>query len=528
MSVLRAILTRSARTLVPALAAAATIAAPFARAVSIVHTNDVMGELEPCGCRNNPQGGLSRKTNFMRGLPDRELIQLDAGDLLFSTDVVPELLAGQTGIQAGFLLRAHELSGLDAAVPGEKDFALGYPAFEKLRKKSAVRFLAANLRKKNGAPAFEGHVVLTRKAADGKPFRVAVIGLVGDQLKWPKELKATSPVAAAKAELARVAKSGPDLVIALTHQGLEKDEALARAVPGIDFIIGGHTQSFLQKPVQIGKTWIFQSSFRNQYVGVIPATRDFQPDSYRLVGLDAGYDSPAQAPSKIDELVREFKLAVAEHNSREETRLAAAATVGPGGASAKHFQTFPRCAECHLKQFDFWRKTPHARAYQTLFEKDQHKNKECLSCHTVGLGEAGGFSDVNRLTEITPPGEDKPKALLADELNSYLKAMHGAKSLKDEVRVRPADSAQPLRQSLGALTRAWTPVQCENCHQPGGDHPFSTGYSRKVESAACLKCHTADRAPEWYSKATGKADESVIQGKRPLITCPAGEADPED
>src|SRR5262249_49529813 len=157
---------------------------------------------------------------------------------------------------------------------------------------------------------------------------------------------------------------------------------LAKKVPGIDLVIGGHTQSFFQTPVKAGPATIYQSSFRNQYVGVIQLPP--QDSSYKLIGLDAGYDSAVQAPGAMDDLVKEFKTSSAELNSRGEVF----SRVNKGEpAHVAKYQTFARCAECHLKQFDFWRKTAHANALSPLMDKDQFLNKECLTCHTVGLGD---------------------------------------------------------------------------------------------------------------------------------------------
>jgi hypothetical protein len=71
-----------------ALASVASALAPE-RAATIVHSNDVYAEIEPCGCRNHPQGGMARKANYLKRLADKSVLQLDAGDLLFSTLPVP-------------------------------------------------------------------------------------------------------------------------------------------------------------------------------------------------------------------------------------------------------------------------------------------------------------------------------------------------------------------------------------------------------------------------------------------------------
>jgi hypothetical protein len=291
---------------------------------------------------------------------------------------------------------------------------------------------------------------------------------------------------------------------------------LAQSVPGIDIIVGGHSQTFLQEPRKVGSTIIYQSSFRNQYVGLVPLRKPFTGEGHQLTGLDAGFDSPAgQGPTAMEQLVKDFKASVAELNEKE----AAAIPVTP--VSRAKFHTFPKCAECHVKQFDFWRKTDHAKALAPLVEAQQFRNKECLSCHTVGLGDPEGFGDVTRLAE-RKFDDDKTRAIATEDLAQYLQALHEAKDLKTPVKLERADAQPlPLRESLNAVNRAWSPVQCENCHQPGFDHPFSGQYVKTVADTSCLKCHTAERAPQWYSG--GKLDPEVFAEKRKQVTCPAGE-----
>lgn len=43
------------------------------------------------------------------------------------------------------------------------------------------------------------------------------------------------------------------------------------------------------------------------------------------------------------------------------------------------------------KVYDKWFETAHAHSYQTLVDKGEEKNEQCLVCHTTGLGKPGGF-----------------------------------------------------------------------------------------------------------------------------------------
>jgi hypothetical protein len=240
-------------------------------------------------------------------------------------------------------------------------------------------------------------------------------------------------------------------------------------------------------------------------------------------------------------------------NSQEDAATASKLEASGAYSSGVKYQTFPRCAECHYKQFNFWRKTKHAQALEPLIDKQQTKNKECLTCHTLGLGDSQGFSNVNVLAEyislkapakdsskegdaekspVAASGEDaKPQPMAIEDLSFFLKAMADKKSGHDSVKLIHSDpdgKSLPMQEAMHSLVKAWTPVQCENCHKPGKDHPLSDGYSKKVETDTCLQCHTAERAPDWYS-SQGKPKMDLILEKRKLVSCPAGDtSDSED
>ena len=67
--------------------------------------------------------------------------------------------------------------------------------------------------------------------------------------------------------------------------------------------------------------------------------------------------------------------------------LVAAASIGlAAGVSGEDTKLIgsERCGGCHTEQYEIWKQSPHARAYQVL---DQHERKDarCYGCHTTGL-----------------------------------------------------------------------------------------------------------------------------------------------
>lgn len=58
-----------------------------------------------------------------------------------------------------------------------------------------------------------------------------------------------------------------DIIVLLSHLGLSLDRRLAKEVPGIDLILGGHTHHLLEVPERVGNTLIAAAGKFGQYVG---------------------------------------------------------------------------------------------------------------------------------------------------------------------------------------------------------------------------------------------------------------------
>ncbi len=55
---------------------------------------------------------------------------------------------------------------------------------------------------------------------------------------------------------------------------------------------------------------------------------------------------------------------------------------------SKEFLNSKNCAQCHKKQYENWKKSPHFTASKKLTDK-QKKNKKCISCHKPNPNEEG-------------------------------------------------------------------------------------------------------------------------------------------
>jgi 2',3'-cyclic-nucleotide 2'-phosphodiesterase (5'-nucleotidase family) len=165
---------------------------------------------------------------------------------------------------------------------GNHEFDWGLDVLRERIEQARFPVLAANLEATSGQaienllPGLSPYAVLD---ADG--IRVAVLGLTYHDLstivrasavEGLRSLPGIDTVARYLPEL----EGQADLIVVLSHMGLEADRALARALPGIPLIIGGHSHEFLREGVHIGKTTIAQAGAYGEYLGKVELTVDPQ------------------------------------------------------------------------------------------------------------------------------------------------------------------------------------------------------------------------------------------------------------
>jgi 2',3'-cyclic-nucleotide 2'-phosphodiesterase (5'-nucleotidase family) len=93
-----------------------------------------------------------------------------------------------------------------------------------------------------------------------------------------------SPIAHAK-QYAKELRRECDLIIALTHLGLEEDIRFAKDVKGVDIILGGHHHLVLNPPIQVGNCIICQHGGHGRYMGRLDIQIN-NDESYRKINSD--------------------------------------------------------------------------------------------------------------------------------------------------------------------------------------------------------------------------------------------------
>jgi 2',3'-cyclic-nucleotide 2'-phosphodiesterase (5'-nucleotidase family) len=400
-----------------------------AAAFTIIYSNDVLGELELCGCDEEQLGGLARKASVILALKKegRPLLILDAGNLFFKEKPGTAIEQKEFLLKSDYILDAYRQIGCDALNVGETDLFLGLAHLQQLKKKAQFPFLSANLvDKKSGKLLFEQFII---KNIAG--IKVGIIGLYSNAGIIDPALTARDPVAAAKKIVADI-RQRVTMIIVLSNLGIEQDRVLAREVSGIDIIIGGRATARMPAPMKEGKTMIVQAYNRGQYLGKIEASLASATVSLRDTLMPLTENIPDD--KAVSALTKEYRSTLIAMNRIEFFREKMNEKKnGPPGEAL--YAGAEKCAACHQPQYDNWLNTAHSQAYETLVKNCNHFDIECLPCHTTGFKEPGGFT------------------------------------------IAQAEQSPFLH------------VQCEACHGPGKLHKGKGDIVRNPGEGICKQCH---------------------------------------
>jgi 2',3'-cyclic-nucleotide 2'-phosphodiesterase (5'-nucleotidase family) len=240
--------------------------------MSILHFNDVHAHYIPfsdASC-SGKVGGFGRlgaaleKAKKERVEQGREIYILFAGDLLTGT-IYSNKFKGALGVD---LLNKMDLQ---AMVVGNHEFDYGFKnLIDHMKPKMDFPLLSANIFSADQKPLFQGKI---EKPLGKGASKLVILGLTTDYTprmsaaENVRGLVFKDPIKTAQSELEEYSEK--DLIIALTHLGIEYDRKLAAACPKIDIIVGGHSHTAIIQPQNMGKTLIVQAKAYTKYLGIL-------------------------------------------------------------------------------------------------------------------------------------------------------------------------------------------------------------------------------------------------------------------
>jgi hypothetical protein len=374
---------------------------------------------------------------------------VDSGDLLYPSGydlfALPQKDKALTSLKADLYLQTYNLMGYDAFTPGEVDLSWGVAELKKMGKKAKFPILLANLQdRKTRKPVFQPYVI-----KEIRGIRVGLLGLLSDRFSGslPPGDKAAfrlaEPMGVARQVIAELKKKKCKAIIVVAHMEDSEQKKLAETFREVYFVVSGHNRSLKQQPAEVNNAQMLTVGTRGEYLGQMDFFLEEKSDGnhilshYQIIALRDHYADHPETAKLVDQFRADSKpLSLAESKSpapekdpwMQNRTYAYPISNYLGDAS---------CLSCHQPQHVNWKKTGHAKAYQTLVREKRESDHTCLPCHTTGFGEISGFADV----------------------------------LEN--------------------------VQCESCHGPRRGHPEDGKKGHAVTEKQCLTCHNPAKSPNF-------------------------------
>jgi 2',3'-cyclic-nucleotide 2'-phosphodiesterase (5'-nucleotidase family) len=241
----------------------AEAALPLAGKTVILHSNDVHGAV----------AGYAAIAGLRTAYEEQgaEVILVDAGDYSQGTTYV----STTKGADAIDMMNA---AGYDFATIGNHEFDYGYAQLAENMEKAEFKVLCADVLDAEGTPIFDANAIYTTE--DG--LKIGFFGLETPEAQTkanPALIKGLTFVAeqelydCAQAQVDALQAEGADIIVALTHLGVDDESEPNRSLDlyanttGIDMIIDGHSHTVMTKGVNGEPIQSTGTAFAN--VGVV-------------------------------------------------------------------------------------------------------------------------------------------------------------------------------------------------------------------------------------------------------------------
>lgn len=464
----------------PDLAQGPTFPAPDLRLALLT---DPMGQLEPCGCTSRPLGGLDLLAGALREARGAApTLAFAAGHVHFEGASIPEAALVQEQLEAETTERALAAAGLDGAFvarprsAAEEKFLARPPRIPRLRDGEPRVFSVGERRVlvlgvETATSEEVGRALAAAPARDvtlilhvGSRRRAAEIaslpGVDFVLLAGLDEETVSAPRPRGGAHILTAGRQGQRLLLLdlylgpgerfADHSPLTAEERraeLARSAAELEEKLRGWERegTFHEADLEAQRARLRALREQASSLRVEPDVRGARAFVARIVEIDPDV---ARA-SEIAEMMLAHDKRVNAHN-REAFRDMLPLPVPEGEPAYVGSGT---CASCHAAAHDWWTKTPHGRAYQTLVDRHKEFSLSCVGCHVTGYGQPGGATVTWN------------------------------------------------------LDRALVNVGCEQCHGPGGEH-VDAPLDRKRETIlretperVCVGCHNEEHSDRFGYEA---------------------------
>jgi hypothetical protein len=486
-------------------------------APAIFFLSGLKGYTEPCGCTLDILlGGIDRIAGTLHEARAQALasLVLDAGDTLFDLPALEPYRVPQEKDKADVIVQALVEMGVSSTTPGPNDLALGRHFYLDKVRAAGIEILVGNLKEASGLPLGAPHQLHDlgglKVGVLGLVQPDLFVGIEGLTVSDPVPA-AQESVKALQQQGAQVIVAVFHGDLKHTKELLRAVPAISFAVVGheprntdqVDLVEGNYTLEAYDQGRYLGELRLYHNGppapggwanannapraeiervearmtqVQDQINRIPPATPGQEPPfllrlrqqldelkaerhklaqstldvpkdraafAWRTLAIEPGY--PLHAPlTQAREGYNQRLKAITEANPDP---------IEPVADGQPEYIGAERCATCHPDATRTWQETAHARAIQTLIDRDKNFDKSCVGCHVTGYRKPGGAVAGKLQYEVTLNGETFTKKLE----NVGCEVCHGPGSLHAAAPLGADSKPQHIQRAV--------PVElCQQCH----------------------------------------------------------------
>ena len=281
-----------------------------AMTVTILHTNDVHGHVDEWdGIAGAPR--IATKVDEIRAAKDNVLL-LDAGDQ-FQGTLFYNLF------KADIITLTMNAIGYDAMTIGNHEFDDGPEELARLIDGADFPIVSANI-DASAEPSLTDKIhPSTVITLNGEP--IGIVGLTAPdtaELSSPGDVVFSDTVTSLQTAVDALTAQGIDKIIALTHQGYQRDIELAEAVSDVDVIIGGHSHTYLGDefdnpyPTVVNDSLIVQAGEWGEYLGHLDVVFGDAGEVITYTGAPIYMDASITKTQAVEDIIAARRDAIEE------------------------------------------------------------------------------------------------------------------------------------------------------------------------------------------------------------------------
>lgn len=270
---------------------------------TLLHTSDEHSVFTPLPAvdhhseSDNPAvGGFARLSSLVNQIREEKgeepVLLLSAGDYVGGSPYAWLILEGYAAE-----LELMQAIGYDAATVGNHEFdygpeiladyylRAGYPEAH-----DQMPVVISNLNIPDQHVLHQAHLPENTILELDNGLTVGIFGLLGrtaySVAPMAEPVTISDPLAIAQQQADKLRDAGADIVLALSHSGMQEDMELAEKVDNIDIILGGHDHVQTAEPKILNNTILLHSSYYLQYLGFLELSYDTQTQTLSVVNSE--------------------------------------------------------------------------------------------------------------------------------------------------------------------------------------------------------------------------------------------------